>query len=209
MFLAIEEQVPATLALIKGIKDSGGHQHLSKLTQNLDDPSGLGSFCISAEQEKGRRGDDDGGDRQQYWRRFQSQVMDPYLDGLIACLKGCFCEVGVMAAFGILSPQAATITDDTAHDKLNTLVKKFCSHVDHDTVHNEWASFKKQVVSGPFKDKTQLAILSELSSKYEEYGNLYPTLSLLASIALTVPLSSVNCERDFSTMNRVKTNIRN
>lgn len=69
-------QVPVTLALIKGIKDSGGHQpgsHLSKLTQNLEDPSGLGAFCISAEQERGRRGGN-AGDRQQYWQRFQSQL---------------------------------------------------------------------------------------------------------------------------------------
>ncbi|KAL1251696.1 hypothetical protein QQF64_019492 [Cirrhinus molitorella] len=75
MFLAIKEQVPITLALIKGIKDSGGHQsgsHLSKLTENLDDPSGLGAFCITAEQERGRRGDD-AGDREQYWQRFKSQ----------------------------------------------------------------------------------------------------------------------------------------
>ncbi|KAL3056819.1 hypothetical protein OYC64_019321 [Pagothenia borchgrevinki] len=47
------------------------------------------------------------------------------------------------------------------------------------------------------------------SSNYEEFGVLYPTVSQLAACALTVPVSSVNCERDFSTLNRVKTNICN
>ncbi|CAB1417773.1 unnamed protein product [Pleuronectes platessa] len=44
-----------------------------------------------------------------------------------------------------------------------------------------------------YSNKTQLAILSDLSSKYEEFVVLYPTMSLLASIALTVPVSSINC----------------
>lgn len=77
--------------------------------------------------------------------------MDPYLDGLIAHLERCFCEVGVVAAFGILGPQAATLPDDPAHTKLRILVEKFCSCVDFGTVLEEWASFKEQVVSGPLK----------------------------------------------------------
>lgn len=77
--------------------------------------------------------------------------MDPYLDGLIAHLDRCFCEVGVVAAFRILSPQVATLTDDTAHTKLRIQVDKFCFCVDFGTVLEEWASFKEQVVSGPLK----------------------------------------------------------
>ena len=73
--------------------------------------------------------------------------MDPYLDGLIAHLERRFCEVGVVAAFGILGPQAATLPDDTAHTKLRILVDKFCSRVDLE----EWASFKEEVDSGPLK----------------------------------------------------------
>lgn len=46
--------------------------------------------------------------------------------------------------------------------------------------------------------------MNDLSSKYEEFGVLYPNLCKLAAIALTVPLSSVNCKRDFSTMNMVR-----
>ncbi|KAG7512618.1 hypothetical protein JOB18_034725 [Solea senegalensis] len=82
MFLAIKEQVPVTLALIRSIK------------------------------ERKRRGGDDSEDRQQYWQRFKSQVMDPYLDGLIA----------------------------------------------------------------HFSENKTLAIMSDLSSKYEEFGVLYPTM---------------------------------
>ena len=54
------------------------------------------------------------------------------------------------------------------------------------------------------QDKPQLAVLREVASQYGELGQLYPCLSKLAAIALTVPVGSVNCERDFSTMNRVR-----
>lgn len=45
--------------------------------------------------------------------------------------------------------------------------------------------------------------MRELALQYDELGQLYPCLSKLAAIALTVPVGSVNCEHDFSTMNRV------
>lgn len=79
------------------------------------------------------------------------QVMRPYLDSLIAHLERRFSEVEVVAAFGILGPQAASLPEETAHRKLRILVEKFSSHVDYCTVFEEWASFKEQVVSGPFK----------------------------------------------------------
>ena len=41
------------------------------------------------------------------------------------------------------------------------------------------------------------------------FSSLYPTLSKLASIALIVPVSTADCERGFSTMNRIKTDPRN
>ncbi|CAL8311069.1 unnamed protein product, partial [Gadus morhua 'NCC'] len=58
-------------------------------------------------------------------------------------------------------------------------------------------------------NKSQEELLTLLASEYDEWLDLYPCLSLLASIALIVPVSSVNCERDFSAMNRIKTDLRN
>lgn len=55
-----------------------------------------------------------------------------------------------------------------------------------------------------FQDLDQAQIMGRLSSQNDEWAQLYPSISQLAAIALTVPISSVNCERDFSTMNRVR-----
>ena len=53
------------------------------------------------------------------------------------------------------------------------------------------------------RDKSQLDMMSDMASGYDLLHLLYPNLSLLSAIALTIPVSSVNCERDFSAMNRV------
>ncbi|XP_073719274.1 uncharacterized protein [Misgurnus anguillicaudatus] len=45
-----------------------------------------------------------------------------------------------------------------------------------------------------FKNKTREELLSLLASEFDEWANLYPFLSLLASIALLIPISSVHCE---------------
>ncbi|CAL8241370.1 unnamed protein product [Gadus morhua 'NCC'] len=67
----------------------------------------------------------------------------------------------------------------------------------------------KQFCPDQEKNKSQEELLTLLASEYDEWLDLYPCLSLLASIALIVPVSSVNCERDFSAVNRIKTDLRN
>ena len=41
------------------------------------------------------------------------------------------------------------------------------------------------------------------------FSSLYPTLSKLAAITLTLPISTAHVERGFSTMKRIKTDTRN
>ena len=45
--------------------------------------------------------------------------------------------------------------------------------------------------------------------KSEELKLMFPNLAKLAAIGLLLPLSSVDCERGFSTLSRVKTDLRN
>ncbi|KAK5852473.1 hypothetical protein PBY51_023938 [Eleginops maclovinus] len=51
-------------------------------------------------------------------------------------------------------------------------------------------------------DNSQTEIMHILASENDEWAEIYPNLCLLASAGLVIPVSSVNCERDFSTMNR-------
>ncbi|CAL8371345.1 unnamed protein product [Arctogadus glacialis] len=56
---------------------------------------------------------------------------------------------------------------------------------------------------GALKDMDQQHLMQGLASEVGEWGQLYPSLSKLAAIGQTIKVSSVNCERDFSTMNRI------
>lgn len=72
-------KVPVTVASLRAIKDAGDAQipgsFLSRLHQDLDDPSGLGAFQIKDEEERERRGRGQGAmNKEQLWQRFRGQV---------------------------------------------------------------------------------------------------------------------------------------
>ena len=72
---------------------------------------------------------------------------------------------------------------------------------------NEWTSFK-HIVLGEFSDSKPSDVMSALADS-RTLSSLYPSLAKVASIALTIPVSTASCERGFSTMNRIKTTLRN
>ena len=49
-----------------------------------------------------------------------------------------------------------------------------------------------------FQGMDQQQIMTRLASQIDEWSQLYPGLNILAAIGLTIPVSSVNCECDFS-----------
>ncbi|KAK5871515.1 hypothetical protein PBY51_004394 [Eleginops maclovinus] len=175
---------------------------------DLDDPAGLGAFEISHEEERGRRGRGQVEyTRDMLWSRFRTQVMEPYLDGLLDSLDRRLQNLGIIRAFHVLGPKALKEDDAVVTEDLKKLSKKFLQP--ETTLLQEWSSYKQHLLTGAFKDMDQVTTMEKLSSQNDEGAQLYPSLSQLAAIALTVPISSVNCERDFSTMNRVKTDLRN
>ncbi|KAF7200776.1 zinc finger protein 862-like, partial [Nothobranchius furzeri] len=213
-FLAIKDQVPVTIACLQDIKDAGNTKagsFLAQLQTDLDDPTRLGAFGILPEEQRGRRGRGQGEYSQDMlWPRFRSEVMEPYIeDALLDSLDRRFPNIDVMSAFHVLGPQTLTADDAVATANVLTLTRKFLPQQPESTLLQEWPSFKKHMVTGAFKDLDQLGILQKLSARNHEWANLYPIVSKLAAIAMTVPISSVNCERDFSTMNGVKTDSRN
>ncbi|KAL2078835.1 hypothetical protein ACEWY4_024579 [Coilia grayii] len=205
-FLAIKEQVPITMAALRVIKDAGNQQppgsFLAQLHQDLDNPAYLGGFNIAShEEERDRRGSVGLQDGEDFWSRFQRQVMEPYLDGLLRSLERRFENLDILGAFHVFG--AATESDTRNAEYLRILSRKFLTQQPQNVALQEWSSFKLHVLHGAFKNMDQLNILKTLASQHDEWCQLYPSLSKLAAIALTVPVSSVNCERDFSTMNRV------
>ncbi|KAK1901792.1 Zinc finger protein 862 [Dissostichus eleginoides] len=125
------------------------------------------------------------------WARFVRDVLKPYICSLQSNIERSFQHIEVLGAFSVLDPYQKFIPGQDA------------------TVIQEWTSYKQHVLVGSFKDKTQAEIMQLLASEKDEWAEIYPNLRLLSSAGLVIPVSSVNCERDFSTMNRVKTDLRN
>jgi hypothetical protein len=66
----------------------------------------------------------------------------------------------------------------------------------------------KHILASEFADGGPLKVMATISGD-SSFSSLYPTLSKLAAISLTLPISTADCERGFSTMNRIKTDPRN
>ena len=71
----------------------------------------------------------------------------------------------------------------------------------------EWLGFKYILVS-EFKLMSTTQVMQTMCEN-SSLVELYPTISKLACIALTIPVSTADVERGFSTMNRIKTEPRN
>ncbi|XP_062332851.1 zinc finger protein 862-like [Osmerus eperlanus] len=201
------------MTCLKNIKDAGDAQppgsFLAQLHSDLDNPARLGAFNIVDEEERERRGRGQvKHTREVLWSRYRTQVMAPYLDGLQDSLDRRFQNLNIMEAFHVLGPKAVNKDDSINLENIKTLSTKFLQQPDTHAL-QEWSSFKQHVLTGAFKDMDQLAMMTKLPSQHDEWCEIYPSLSKLAAIALMMPISSVNCERDFSTMNRVKTDLRN
>lgn len=79
--------------------------------------------------------------------------------------------------------------------------------VDIDALKVEWEGFKflmfDTYCQSHMKEVLKLIVADRTTS------HLYPQLRKLAAIALVLPVSTAECKRAFSTMNRVKTDLRN
>ena len=60
----------------------------------------------------------------------------------------------------------------------------------------------KHILVSEFLEVSPHEVMAAVSSD-GSFSSLYPCISRLASIALTLPVSTANCERRFSTMNRI------
>ncbi|CAF1383340.1 unnamed protein product [Rotaria magnacalcarata] len=74
----------------------------------------------------------------------------------------------------------------------------------------EWKTFRTYLLTQ--KQGGKLMTQREVCMKLVQDGmlkNIYPQLSLAAEIFLIAPISTATVERDFSTMNRILTKLRN
>ena len=122
-----------------------------------------------------------------------------------------------MEAFSIFDPAGLLDQDAIAEEKLEILLHHYYSNdsdgpigIDREICRKEYRDFVS-FVQGHAKLRTCVSLqdLSQEILSEEAITHLFPTISELLVRALALPVSTTDCERCFSIMNRVKTDLRN
>ncbi|KAL5022022.1 hypothetical protein ScPMuIL_001177 [Solemya velum] len=141
---------------------------------------------------------------------FKQKVHDKFLLHLCQNIRDRFPDMGVITAFSCLDPSGMRNIsihdlDGIDDDKMETLCEHYDGEIDPTATMQEFSSFKLYLHK--YKEKKFDTILS--SSLGTSLKSLYPNLARLAEICLVIPASIADCERGFSAMKRVKTDLRN
>ncbi|XP_052086411.1 zinc finger protein 862-like [Mytilus californianus] len=141
--------------------------------------------------------------------RFQEQVYQPFINNVISNLHDRFPDTSVLDSFSVFDPDLLDQKDPSTNEylqfqKLKQLAKQFPSVGTSDTAEEEFTSLR-YIIASKMKDQTTRQVLE----KTAKMTDLYPVLSKYCQIALVVPVSTADCERTFSTLNRVKSILRN
>ncbi len=151
---------------------------------------------------------------------FDRNVRRAYLQAVIDCLSQRFPQVPVLDALSIFCPEKFPKPDSESEtfatygrDHLDVLLKKLAAEegpnfVDPDDARSEWLELKATVAhTGNLRkckdvsDLVQQLLLNHTTD--------FPNLIKIAEWGLAIPMSTADCERDFSLMKLVKTARRN
>ena len=147
--------------------------------------------------------------------RFKEDIYQKYIATLSAHITARFPDLHLIEGFDIFTPsnipQDLTLQARHGADKLSILTNHYGSHgvVDAERSKSELKIFNSVVAANSrLKQLTTQEMMKHLL-KTAEMKSMFPNLTSLASIGLLLPMSTVDCERGFSTLSRVKTDLRN
>ena len=125
----------------------------------------------------------------------------PILDSFLGELKECFStrNVKIMKAIQACSPQSKDFLDP---DSLHSLTENYS--MDHSSLTME-AKLGKCTIAGKSE---QMETISDVLLELQPLPEAFPTLVKLLQIALTICVSSAQCERCFSSLKRLKSYLR-
>ena len=146
--------------------------------------------------------------------RFKREIYDPYLTAPSEHLDSRFPDVTLLDAFSIFDPSVMELDDGTPSDlleKQNILKDHYCPHniIESSAVECEYQCFARSVVSTPnLKNLSTQDLMLKLAYN-PQLKDMFPNLAKLAAVGLVVPMSTADCERGFSTLSRIKNDLRN
>ena len=146
---------------------------------------------------------------------YEVNVRQPFLTKLLTNLMERFPNCDVIEAFSVLDPAGLFGENEVAKEHLDVLLNHYSEDggpmgISKESCTKEYSEFisftEKHAILKGCNSLQELAenVLSNDSTK-----ELFPLVAQLMLHALVLPVSTTDCERCFSTMNRVKTELRN
>ena len=152
---------------------------------------------------------------------FQSRVTEPFYTKLKENITNHFVSQDVVSCFSIFDPKKTPNSLENCtygEDQVKVLLEHYGSELPAETVvgdeflmpavitsssdlPTEWKTFRRYITNQPREDiKEQLKELSTNSMMQ----TMFPNLSILANVCLTIPVGTASVERSFSHMKMVK-----
>lgn len=134
---------------------------------------------------------------------FETQATQ-YLVELLSCIRSRFPQVRLLTLLGYLHPKNAAAATPALIFELASLLG-----LDGPRLWNEFMSYKSFALSLHPVSLHQAVFEMWHPDRHETMAAAYPILSPLLARLIVLPASSAEVERVFSTMNRIKTPVRN
>ena len=210
-FTTVTDGVHVTTATLCAFKLAPGPKLVKFLNEAPATPSSSQSFYY-----KGHSISDSQKQRDDFVKN-----RDQLIDKLVENLNSRFPDGGIISSFSILDPQSLPAPAELpsyGNNEIETLSLHYgnpkqtddgveCEPVvNGEELKEEWGCFK-QLMFNNFKDSSIQGMAKKLLLSSEMQEQFLQMLRLL-TIALTIPVSSVDCERGFSKQNLIKTKIR-
>lgn len=185
----VEPQVAATIAALKHLCNKAG-PHLGQLEDQLTKLAS--DFCLIVTESMKKD--------------FKNNIREKYIDKFIENLTNKFADSELLSALVTLfSPsKAASDREGYGNSAVRVVAAHFTTAVHSVQLELEWMGFKLN----QFSEKIAGVVMEILASD-TSFSSLYLYLTKIASEALTLPVSTSDCERGFSTMSKIISNQRN
>ncbi|XP_053385814.1 zinc finger protein 862-like [Mercenaria mercenaria] len=132
-----------------------------------------------------------------------------YVNKLVENLENRFQDSEVLSAMSVVVPENICKSDSVAkygNDQFKVLVKQFAQNLDsEEKCVSEYRQYKC-LVNGSYKSASLLDITTTFMKKYADD---FPNMVTILKCCSVLPMSSVKCERGFSTQNRIMSRLRN
>ena len=146
---------------------------------------------------------------------FTRSVQQPYIGALIDHINARFPNVAELEAFSIFDPKQLPDNKDEllsyGKEKLNSLKALYgaagMADIDDDAADSEWEAMK-QLLHSNYRRFTMASVVDTVLTD-SSFQAMFPQMRKLIAILAILPISTAECERAFSTMNRIKTDLRN